>query len=287
MSSPLRYPGSKASLTDYIINVLSENYLEQCIFIEPYAGSSVLSIELLHQGKIDRAILVERDPLVYAFWKCVFEYPFQLIERIQNLPITMETWAKFQKYRHTDSPFAYPLLEMGLAGLFFNRTTFSGIMNAGPLGGASQLSQYKLDCRFNKDRLTKQIYDISLYNRKFDVYFDDALNFLKAKKRQFYKENCFLYVDPPYYQKGASLYRYWYNHDDHKKLSQHLLNLKIPWLLSYDNHEAIRRLYKSANGSQEIYIDYSVGNYRREQELLFSNLHIPPFIEQQMRLSTA
>ena len=117
------------------------------------------------------------------------------------LPVTMATWERYQKYRQTDSDAEYPLLDMGIAGLFFNRTTFSGIMNAGPLGGALQTSQYKLDCRFNKERLIKQIYDISFYNKKVDVHFDDALTFLKAHTRQF-QLNCLLSIDP----KGGTLY---------------------------------------------------------------------------------
>lgn len=287
MSSPLRYPGGKAFLVDYVANLLRENYLDLCTFIEPYAGSAVVSIELLHQGLVNNVVLIERDPLIYAFWKSVFQCPYELIERIQNLPITIDTWTKFQKYRFADSPFDYPLAEMGTAGFFFNRTTFSGIMKAGPLGGLAQISQYKIDCRFNKDRLIQQIYKISHLHHKIEVCFDDAIKYLRTNRRWLRRENCFLYIDPPYYQKGAQLYRYWYNYNDHEQLACFLLKLEAPWLVSYDNHEAIRKLYKNANGLQEIYTDYSTSTRRREQELLFSNLHIPPFIEQQLRLLTA
>ena len=287
MSSPLRYPGSKASLVGYVSDLLCENYLEQCNFIEPYAGSSVVSIELLNQGIIQRAILIERDPLIFAFWKAAFCHPHDLMERIHQVPVTMETWNSFQKYRKADTPFDYPLLEMGLAGLFFNRTTFSGIMKAGPIGGLAQTSQYKIDCRFNKERIIKQIFDISQYRSNIEVHFNDAIRYMTEHRQQIRRTNSFIYVDPPYYEKGPALYRYWYNHDDHKQLSRFLLKIKTPWLVSYDDHSAIRKLYKNAPGLQEIYIDYSVANCRREQELLLSNLHIPPFKQHLLQIPTA
>jgi DNA adenine methylase len=285
--SPLRYPGSKAALTGYISDLIHENYLDQCVFIEPYAGSAIVSLDLLHRGVISRAVLIERDPLLFSFWHSVFKNPHELIEQIDILPITMSTWNKFQKYRISDSLSDYPLIEMGLAGLFFNRTTFSGIMKAGPLGGISQRSQYKIDCRFNKNRIIKQIFDISQYSAQIDIQFEDALDFMIAHKTKFRKDNCFIYVDPPYYAKGESLYRYWYTHDNHKQLAQYLMKLDSPWLASYDDHAAIRKLYENVPGLQEIYLDYSVANCRREQELLLSNLQIPPFKQQLMQMSLA
>ena len=67
--SPLRYPGSKAFLVNYIDSILKENHLEGCHFIEPYAGSAIISIELLKKGTIGDAVLVEKDPLIYCFWR--------------------------------------------------------------------------------------------------------------------------------------------------------------------------------------------------------------------------
>jgi hypothetical protein len=52
--------------------------------------------------------------------------------------------------------------------LFLNRTTFSGILHgrAGPMGGRKQQSDYKIDCRFNKDglRLVDLRYSASAVN---------------------------------------------------------------------------------------------------------------------------
>ncbi len=275
MNSPLRYPGSKASLVDYISILLKENYLEGCHFIEPYAGSAIVSLELLKKSLISKATILEKDPLVYAFWHSVFTNPYALIEKLYKLPINLDTWYKFQKYREAEKLESYPILEMGLAGLFFNRTNFSGILKAGPIGGRKQESRYKLDCRFNKNRLIQQIADLSTLSNHITVIYDDALDYLNRERKQFKNEECFFYIDPPYYEKGKSLYRYWYNHDDHKKLAHFLTRCDTPWLVSYDNHENIRKIYRRAN-LVEVYFDYTVSQYRKEREILISNIKIPP-----------
>jgi DNA adenine methylase len=59
------------------------------------------------------------------------------------------------------------------------------------------------------------------------------------------KENTFIYLDPPYFQKGADLYMNYYRQNDHKNLAKHVDLIKHKWLVSYDNHEFILNLYKN------------------------------------------
>ncbi|WP_378955430.1 DNA adenine methylase [Pelosinus sp. sgz500959] len=280
LASPLRYPGSKASLCEYVSNLLQDNYLEGCSIIEPYAGSAIISLELLNQGIVNQATIIERDPLIYSFWQSVFTQPNELIQMIHNLPINLDTWNSFQIYKDYDAAKKFSVGELGLAGIFFNRTNFSGILKAGPIGGRSQLSKYKIDCRFNKERLVEQIETISKLKPYVTVVFDDAIDYLKKNKKSICTNNTFLYVDPPYYEKGASLYRYWYEHEEHKQLAKTLLKYDIPWLVSYDNHKEIKKFYSKAIGMQGVYFDYSVSKSRKEQELLISNLEIPPFFQE-------
>jgi DNA adenine methylase len=55
-------------------------------------------------------------------------------------------------------------------------------------------------------------------------------------------------MDPPYFEKGYMLYKKYFNKDDHLKLQKYLKNeLKIRWILSYDDVEFINVLYKGRN----------------------------------------
>jgi len=85
----------------------------------------------------------------------------------------------------------------------------------------------------------------------------------------------FVYIDPPYYLQGKKLYRHSYTDQDHVALAAFIRAQGYPWLLSYDDHPRIRDLY-SDNEMQPIYLDYKVKSNRTAQELVISNLVIPP-----------
>lgn len=280
-ASPLRYPGGKALLSTYVSGVLEENLLGGCTFFEPYAGGASVSLDLLRMGFVDKAVLVERDPLVFAFWHSVFNETEALCAAIEACPVTLETWHDLQATKDVADPksAAYSLLQLGLAGLFFNRTNFSGIIGAGPIGGQAQSSAYKIDCRFNKTGLTRQIRAAALLAPRVSVHFGDALEFLRKNSAKISAGFSFVYIDPPYYTQGRKLYRHHYTDTDHATLAEYITSQGYPWLVSYDDHPRIRELYASKQ-MQPIYLDYKVKSSRTAQELVISNLVIPPPVYQ-------
>lgn len=276
-ASPLRYPGGKSLLSTYISGVLEENLLSGCTFYEPYAGGASVSLDLLRMGFIDNAVLTERDPLIYAFWHSVFNETDAFCAAIESCPVTLETWHLLQPTKVIDNPknSPYTILQLGLAGLFFNRTNFSGIIGAGPIGGQAQTSSYKIDCRFNKTALIRQIRAASALAPRISVVFGDALTFLRKNSAEISAGFSFVYIDPPYYTQGRKLYRHHYTDPDHAQLATHITSQGYPWLVSYDDHPRIRELYASKQ-MQPIYLDYKVKSSRTAQELVISNLVIPP-----------
>lgn len=275
--SPLRYPGGKALLSAYVSGVLEENLLSGCRFYEPYAGGAAVSLDLLRLGFIDSAVLVERDPLVYAFWWSVFNLTDALCAAIVACPVTLATWHELQPTRATDDPSdsPYTLLQLGVAGLFFNRTNFSGIMGAGPIGGQRQTSNYKIDCRFNKPALVAQIKAVAKFAPRVTVQFGDALTYLRQNSAAISTQFSFVYIDPPYYAQGKKLYRHHYQDQDHVDLAAFITSQGYPWLVSYDDHPRILELYATEQ-MQQIYLDYKVKSSRTALELVISNLEIPP-----------
>jgi DNA adenine methylase len=280
-TNPLRYPGAKRTLVDYIDNLLFANNLYNCCFYEPYAGSAAVGIELLKRESIDSLVLCEKDILLYAFWKCVFNKTGSLCDIIQETPITIQTWKKLGIYRETTSVRNSNLLYLGFAGLFFNRTNFSGILNANPIGGIDQKSQYDISCRFNKEKIINLIKNLSKYKDMVKIYFDDAINFMHSQHLIFLQKNCFAYFDPPYYDKGPQIYRHYYTNQDHVVLSKYIKSLKhIDWIISYDDAPFICNLYGNGkNKYRPFFIDYSCAAKKRAKgnELLISNLPLPPF----------
>jgi len=278
-NSPLRYPGGKASLSSYIEKVIQVNEKSGCQFIEPYAGGASISIALLQKGVIGSSILIERDPLLYSFWKAVFDYTYELCTLIEDTDINIDTWNRLCKNRNIEIPISTKISELGFAALFLNRTNFSGILKAGPIGGQAQEGKYKIDCRFNKRSLIKTISFLSLYRDRVEVVWSDGLSYLKSNRTSLSQKNSFAYIDPPYYAKGKSLYRYYFDNNDHIQLANHIKTCQYPWLLSYDNCVFINNLYNNnltQLNRRTLYFDYSAGKSKKEKELLISNLEIPP-----------
>ena len=99
MRNPLRYPGAKSKLFDYVKKLIEIEALRGCTFYEPFAGSATLSWQLLEDGIIENAVINEKDPLLYHFWNSVFNYTDELIELITNTEINIETWNECAKYK--------------------------------------------------------------------------------------------------------------------------------------------------------------------------------------------
>lgn len=278
IKNPLRYPGAKSKLYSYIRDLLINQNMQNCTFYEPYAGSAAVSLNLLDNNLIRKAVLNELDPLIYNFWICVIEYPEELIDRIVNTPIDVSTWIEMSKYKSENFIRNSTTLDIGFAGLFLNRTNFSGILKANPLGGIKQTSNYPIDCRFNKESIIESIRYISTYRNRIEIHNQDAIQFMRENTRYKRNNRIFVYIDPPYYDKGPSLYRFYYSPLEHRILAQYIKSKSFPWLISYDDVPEIKKLYRNRKHIQ-LYLDYSVRTSRKGNELLISNLEIPPIAQ--------
>lgn len=237
--TPLRYPGGKTSLFEFFDSVIKKHGWTNTTYIEPYAGGAGSAISLLLLERVSRIIINDYDKAIYAFWMAVTEQNEAFIDLIDSTPITVQEWEK-QKliYKANDSS---DLLSLGFATFFLNRTNRSGILNAGPIGGKDQSGKWKIDARFNKEALKEKIRLIGLYSSRIDVFNLDGVETIEKFST---KEEAFLYIDPPYFVKGADLYLNAFKIRDHRRLADTIsMHPKSKWILSYDNEKEIVDLY--------------------------------------------
>ena len=270
MHSPLRYPGGKSDFFACAREIFENGGCRGLPVVEPYAGSAAVSLGLLDFGLTPHVTLVERDPLLFAFWYAAFFRTDELITRFQELSITLQTWNDFQPFLALKEPDPARVVDMGLAGLFFNRANFSGILAAGPIGGKQQASRYKIDCRTNKDDIISRLLALAMHSDRVTVAFGDAVVWVKKFSK---KKKVFFYLDPPYFNKGELLYRYFYGLRQHRQLADELSAVSFKWLLSYDDHPVIEFLY------EETYVErlsfrYSAYSPKNHTELLISNFPV-------------
>ncbi len=104
LRSPFRYPGSKAGLVDYAATLINESLLTGCNFCETHAGGASLGLGLLGRGIISKLTLVERDPLIYAFWKAVIARNEELCEKIRGLEVSSKLGGAFNPIDKRSTP---------------------------------------------------------------------------------------------------------------------------------------------------------------------------------------
>lgn len=270
-ASPLRYPGGKSSLSPLLADVISKNKLHDGAYAEPFAGGAGAALNLLFAEYVQDLYLNDLDLCVYSFWDSILKDTTRFIDLIENTPITIDEWYKNKNI--VDNPSKFSRLKLGFAAFFLNRTNRSGILKkAGPIGGYHQSGEWKLDVRFNKPDLIERIQIIADYSDRINFSNLDAIDFLSgivlpiAKKQKI-----IVYLDPPYYEKGKDLYLNHYAHADHQVLSHLLLNSQhFSWILSYDNTDPIKSLYKEVD-IIPFSLKYSAQNKRQGSELLIFN----------------
>ena len=264
--TPLRYPGGKAKLTKWFKDLIIYNDIENCHYIETYAGGAGAAINLLLSGVVSKITINDIDPMIHSFWWSLLNHTDELIEMIIKTEVTPENWyiQKEIMLQHE----CYSLIEKGFATFFLNRTNRSGILTGGMIGGKKQDGNYKIDARYNKSELINRIKLIANYASDITLFQHDALEMFE------WIDNCnpketLLYLDPPYYNKGSQLYRNHYTYDDHVAISDKVRNTKVPCIVTYDNCIEIERIYEGVS-RDKFHIGYSTHMHRpTATELLF------------------
>ncbi len=272
--TPLRYPGGKGQLANYIKLLIKKNKLMDGCYAEVYAGGAAIAMSLLLDGYVSQVIINDIDPALYAFWSIVLHQPSDLSKLVTDTPVNMSQWHR-QKAIHADYP-NYSQLELAFATLFLNRTNRSGILKGGVIGGKEQAGKWKLDARYNKTNLINRIDRIARHADKITVLNLDAAKFIRTVVPKL-PRNTFVFLDPPYYVKGKGLYEHHYIHADHVRIAKLIKSyVKRPWLVSYDDTTQIRQLYNGFH-QQSYKLSYSAQDRYKGAELLIysERLSIP------------
>jgi DNA adenine methylase len=228
-----------------------------------------LGLALLVNGLTTRLHINDLDRSVWAFWRAVLHKTDDLIALIEGTPVTIEEWQaqRAVQKRKADAD----VLELGFSTFFLNRTNRSGVIHSGgAIGGLDQQGTYKIDCRFNKPELVSRIRRIQKYASRIHLTNDDAEEVIADSKK-----SAVLYVDPPYFDKGDTLYVNHYKTGDHARVAKALRAIASPWILTYDDVEGVRNLYRRQR-CYEIQVGYSAQVKRRGNELLILSRGLKP-----------
>lgn len=270
--SPLRYPGGKSAITPFLKDVIALNCAGGGVYAEPYAGGAGAALALLFEGVVDKILINDFDPIIFAFWQAILTDADRFIDAIELIQVNIDQWhcqkeilSNYKKYDN---------FEVGFAAFYLNRCNRSGILKAGPIGGMHQCGDYKLNARFNKLSLISKIRYIHQFVDKISIFNMDAIQFLQDVVSHI-EDKKFIYLDPPYFAKGQQLYMNSYNREDHANLAWFLetrMNNCL-WILTYDDAEEISQLYTNSQMSKYT-LNYCAHHAKKGSELIIAPPHL-------------
>jgi len=272
-STPLRYPGGKSRLSNFMRLVLKENNLVGGHYVEPYAGGAGVAFNLLFTGYASHIHLNDINKSIYSFWHVVLFNTDNICRLIYDTPVDIDNW--FRQKEVQAHPERHSILELGFSTFFLNRTNRSGIISGGVIGGKCQQGYWKLNARYNKASLISRIEKISRFSDDISIYNLDAAQFIAGIVPTLSAQSI-IYLDPPYYNRGSDLYENHYKYDDHIRISNLVGDISSRWIVSYDNTPEIRGMYQRYR-SVLYELSYSAADRYKGAEIMFfsDNLLVP------------
>lgn len=192
--SPLRYPGGKSKLANFLYSKLQESNKQT--LISPYTGGASVEFALLNAGVVDKLVLNDLDFGVYSLFWTIQNAPYELMDRLKLKKPTHKDYFEAQYFIKNDYK-GCNVFDAAWAMLVVNRLAYSGIFKANHLGGRYG-TQEELLSRWNTKDLIKRIEKIHSMSERFEIYNIDACELIE----EFYWGDNVILVDPPYVKKG-------------------------------------------------------------------------------------
>lgn len=233
---------------------------------EPFAGGAGASLSLLYLEEAHRIYINDADPAIYDFWWTLVNRPQPFMDLLSRKRVSLAEWRRQREvYKESGS---VSRLRRGFSAFYLNRCNRSGIiMNGGPIGGIEQAGKWKLDARFNKPELRQRCEKVAEYRERVIVSCDDGIDFIERLDPQ----RTFLFIDPPYFDKGPTLYLNALDDIYHAALAARLKTLsEAAWVLTYDDCREIRSLYRGWATIRPFSVRYVAAKRRTGKEVLIT-----------------
>lgn len=264
LKSPLRYPGGKSRAIKILMPFFPKDFDE---LAEPFFGGGSVGLYLAQNLGLKQIFANDLNTDLYCFWQTLKTQNKALIDEIKRTRQThtngRELYEKLLARRGEN------LSDFQRAVDFFvlNRITFSGVVDCGGY------SQKAYESRFTPSSIERlKNMDGILRNFTFSNQSYESLLQNNGKR-------VFIFLDPPYFSASKSkLYGKkgdLHTNFNHERLCEHLKNTKHHFLLTYDDSEFIRELYKDFYKAK-FTLQYGMNNFKQTkankgQELLISN----------------
>ena len=262
IKSPLRYPGGKSRAIKFLYQYFPNDFK---IYKEPFFGGGSVGIYIAQIMKNTKIYANDLNYELYCFWHSLKMHPNKLIEGIIELKNKFKIGKELYDFILYRRDFNLSTLERGIDFFILNRITFSGIVDSGGFSQKAYESRFTMS---SIDRLKNTHKIIKNFNFSCDNFFD----FVDSNSSN--QKDTFIFLDPPYYSSVKSkLYGkkgILHSNFNHEKFRNYLYKIKSKFLLTYDNCDYIRELYKDFY-TLEWDLQYGMNNYKQKKRILEKN----------------
>lgn len=236
--SPLRYPGGKTRACAIIHDVILQNFniTDFDTVVSPFFGGG--SFEFYLQNRYGFKLVVnDKFRPLYNFWNQVKVNKKILCEELRK--INSVSKQQFTDYRNSIMSLNDDMLQQSIQYFIINRCSFSGSTLSGGFSEEASNKRFTLSSIHKIESL--DFTDIELFNHDF-------YDFITGVDALHSRNKSLLFVDPPYYLERKSKL-YGNKGDMHEGFNHNLLfdllNTKKNWILTYNNCEYIKNMYKN------------------------------------------
>lgn len=260
-SPVLRYPGGKFRARNNLESFIPENTKN---VISPFLGGGSFELHLTKR-KINIYAYDAFTPLV-DFWKVLLSQPEELFNQVESYgDISKEKFYQFKKEITENTISSNQVIEKAAKFFVVNRCSFSGATLS---GGYSKDSA---KTRFTKSSRDKLKY---FYNPYLKVEEKDFSISLKTTNLES-KNIDLIFLDPPYLLDKSKniLYGIGGSHHkdfDHLKLKTILSKIDTPFMLTYNDTDTVREMYKDFN-IVSLSWSYGMNSSKKSSEILITN----------------
>ena len=234
--SPLRYPGGKTWLIPHIREWLTGTQAQ--VLVEPFVGGGIVSLTAVMERLVNRAVMIERDHDVAAFWHMALQDGATLAEQVQQFTPTREGLGELEQ-AGTRS-----VAEHAFRTLVLNRTKRAGILASGASFIKNGENDKGLLSRWYPDTIAARLQAIQDCAESLTFLEGDSMSILEPLLRG-WGQDAAVFLDPPYTavggkRAGSRLYNH--SNIDHAALFDLLSRCDSSFLMTYDGAPEIVKL---------------------------------------------
>ena len=223
--SPLRYPGGKTWLIPHIRHWLSEPGPP---LVEPFVGGGIVALTAVMEGLVSRALMVDLDRDVAAFWRAALMHGDELAARVMEFPVSRGAIEELEQQ------VPVTVLDHGFRTLVLNRTRRGGVLAPGAALTRNGENGNGVGSRWYPQTLADRISAITAHAERLTFCEGDGVAVLELTAGI---DGVRLFVDPPYTGRGgkrAGSRLYAHNAVCHRRIFDALASAECDFLMTYD-----------------------------------------------------